>query len=112
VAPVVTGFLGRHPDASVDLRTGHVMIDLVQEGFDLAITTLPPPDSSLISRRLAARRFILAARRSAWKNIRRRTARPTLPLTIARVTPTSPSATNGPSSMPAATPWSRACQET
>jgi hypothetical protein len=56
---VVTGFLGRHPDASVDLRTGHVMIDLVQVGFDLAITTLPPPDSSLISRRLAAGRFIL-----------------------------------------------------
>jgi DNA-binding transcriptional LysR family regulator len=56
---VVTGFLGRHPNASVDLRTGHVMIDLVQEGFDLAITTLPPPDSSLISRRLAAGRSIL-----------------------------------------------------
>jgi DNA-binding transcriptional LysR family regulator len=35
------------------------MIDLVQEGFDLAITTLPPPDSTLISRRLAAGRFIL-----------------------------------------------------
>jgi hypothetical protein len=39
-------------------------------------------------------------------------ALPVRPLTIARVTPTSPSATNGPSSKPAATPWSRACQET
>jgi DNA-binding transcriptional LysR family regulator len=59
VAPIVTGFLDRYPEASVDLRTGHVMIDLVQEGFDLAITPLPPPDSTLISRRLAAGRFIL-----------------------------------------------------
>jgi DNA-binding transcriptional LysR family regulator len=59
VAPIVTVFLDRYPEASVDLRTGHVMIDLVQEGFDLAITPLPPPDSTLISRRLAAGRFIL-----------------------------------------------------
>jgi DNA-binding transcriptional LysR family regulator len=61
VAPLVTGFLARYPEASVDLRTGPVMIDLVQEGFDLAITPspLPPPDSSLMSRRLAAGRFIL-----------------------------------------------------
>jgi DNA-binding transcriptional LysR family regulator len=59
VASLVTGFLARYPEASVDLRTGHVMIDLVQEGFDLAITPLPPPDSSLMSRRLAAGRLIL-----------------------------------------------------
>ena len=59
VAPNVTGFLARYPEASVDLRTGHVMIDLVQEGFDLAITPLPPSDSTLISRRLAAGRFTL-----------------------------------------------------
>lgn len=53
VAPIVTGFLARYPEASVDLRTGHVMIDLVQEGFDLAITQFPPPDSTLVGRRLA-----------------------------------------------------------
>jgi DNA-binding transcriptional LysR family regulator len=59
VAPIVTRFLARYPEASIDLRTGHVMIDMVQEGFDLAITPLLPSDSSLISRRLAAGRFIL-----------------------------------------------------
>ena len=59
VAPTVAGFLVRYPEASVDLRTGYVMIDLVQEGFDLAITTLPPPDSTLIRRRLAAGRCTL-----------------------------------------------------
>jgi DNA-binding transcriptional LysR family regulator len=59
VAPIVTGFLDRYSEASVDLRTGHVMIDLVQEGLDLAITTLPPTDSTLVIRRLTAGRFIL-----------------------------------------------------
>ena len=34
-------FLPGYPEASVDLRTGHVMIGLVQEGFDLAITQFP-----------------------------------------------------------------------
>ena len=57
--PIVTSFLARYPEASVDLRTGHLMIDLVQEGFDLAITPFPPPDSTLVSRRLATGRFIL-----------------------------------------------------
>jgi DNA-binding transcriptional LysR family regulator len=59
VAPIVTGFLARYQEASVDLRTGDVMIDLVQEGFDLTITPFPPPDSTLVSRRLATGRFIL-----------------------------------------------------
>jgi DNA-binding transcriptional LysR family regulator len=59
VAPIVTGFLARYPEASVDLRTGDLMIDLVQEGFDLAIIPVPPPDSALIRRRLAAGRCIL-----------------------------------------------------
>jgi DNA-binding transcriptional LysR family regulator len=59
VAPIINRFLARYPEASVDLRTGDLMIDLVQEGFDLAITTLPPPDSTLIRRRLAAGRCTL-----------------------------------------------------
>ena len=59
VAPVVTGFLARYPEASVDLRTGHVMIDLVQEAFDLAISPLPPPDSTLVRRRLATMSLML-----------------------------------------------------
>jgi DNA-binding transcriptional LysR family regulator len=58
-APIVTRFLARYPEASVDLRVGHLMIDLVQEGFDLAITPFPPPDSTLVSRRLAKMQSIL-----------------------------------------------------
>jgi DNA-binding transcriptional LysR family regulator len=52
VAPVVTAFLTRHPEAAVDLRTGFTMIDLVQEGFDLAVSPLPAHDATLVRRRL------------------------------------------------------------
>jgi DNA-binding transcriptional LysR family regulator len=52
VTPVVTDFLARYPEASVDLRTGATMIDLVQEAFDLGISPFPPPDATLIRRRL------------------------------------------------------------
>src|SRR5712671_2574745 len=52
VAPVVADFLARYPEASVDLRTGPTMIDLVQEAFDLGISPFPPPDATLVRRRL------------------------------------------------------------
>jgi DNA-binding transcriptional LysR family regulator len=52
VTPVVTDFLARYPKASVDLRTGAMMIDLAQEAFDLGISPFPPPDATLIRRRL------------------------------------------------------------
>jgi DNA-binding transcriptional LysR family regulator len=52
VSPVVTDFLARYPEASVDLRTGATMIDLVQEALDLGISPFPPPDATLVRRRL------------------------------------------------------------
>jgi DNA-binding transcriptional LysR family regulator len=52
VATVVTDFLARYPEASVDLRIGPTMIDLVQEAFDLGISPFPPPDATLVRRRL------------------------------------------------------------
>ena len=53
VTPVVVDFLARYPEASVDLRSGHAMIDMVEEAFDLAISAFPPPDATLVRRRLA-----------------------------------------------------------
>ena len=52
VTPVVTDFLARYSETSVDLRTGPTMIDLVQEAFDLGISPFPTPDATLIRRRL------------------------------------------------------------
>jgi DNA-binding transcriptional LysR family regulator len=53
VTPVVVDFLARYPEASVDLRTGHATIDLVQEAFDLGISPFLPPDATLVRRHLA-----------------------------------------------------------
>ena len=53
IAPVVTAYLRDYPEVSVDLRRGDQMIDLLEEGFDLAIRANVPPDSSLMVRRLA-----------------------------------------------------------
>ena len=59
IAPVVAQFLDRFPEAAVDLRSGDRMTDLVEEGFDLAIRAVVPPDSSLIVRHLAEWRHVL-----------------------------------------------------
>jgi DNA-binding transcriptional LysR family regulator len=59
VAPVVAEFLAAYPDVKVDLTMGERAIDMVDEGFDVAIRLTPPPDSSLIVRSLATWRHVL-----------------------------------------------------
>jgi DNA-binding transcriptional LysR family regulator len=59
IAPAVAGYLLENPEVSVDLRTGDQMIDLLEEGFDLAIRSTIPPDSNLIVRRLFGWRHVL-----------------------------------------------------
>ena len=59
IAPVVVDFLSRHPEASIDLQTAERAVDLVEEGIDLAIRAVQPPDSSVIVRRLAEWHHIL-----------------------------------------------------
>jgi DNA-binding transcriptional LysR family regulator len=53
IALVATRFLKEDPEVLLDLRTGDAMIDLVEEGFDLAIMPSSPTDSTLIKRTLA-----------------------------------------------------------
>jgi DNA-binding transcriptional LysR family regulator len=59
IAPVVAEFLAAYPGVKVDLTMGERSIDLIDEGFDLAIRLTPPPDSSLIVRSLATWRHVL-----------------------------------------------------
>ena len=59
VAPVVAEFLRSYPDVKVDLNMGERIIDIIDEGFDVAIRLTPPPDSSLIVRSLATWRHVL-----------------------------------------------------
>jgi DNA-binding transcriptional LysR family regulator len=59
VAPVVSEFLNTYREVKVDLSMGEGTIDLIEEGFDVAIRMTPPPDSSLILRSLATWRHVL-----------------------------------------------------
>jgi DNA-binding transcriptional LysR family regulator len=59
VAPVVADFLRTYSEAKVDHSIGEREVDLIDEGFDVAVRMVPPPDSSLIVRRLATWRHVL-----------------------------------------------------
>jgi DNA-binding transcriptional LysR family regulator len=59
LSPVFEEFLTQYPGISIDLTTGERMVDLIEDGYDLAIRTVPPPDSSLIVRKLTPWRHIL-----------------------------------------------------
>lgn len=58
---LLPGFLARYPDLSVDLVLNDRFVDLVDEGFDLAIRITSLEDSSLIARRLCGLHRILVA---------------------------------------------------
>ena len=53
VAPAISEYLARFPEARIDMTLNDRFVDLVEEGFDLAIRIAVLTDSSLIARRLA-----------------------------------------------------------
>jgi len=61
VAPLVPGFLARHPDVNLSLNLSDRVVDIVNEGFDCAVRVGDMPDSSLISMRLADNRRLCVA---------------------------------------------------
>ena len=56
VAPLVPGFLSRHPDVSLSLNLSDRVVDIVNEGVDCAVRVGDLPDSRLVSLRLADNR--------------------------------------------------------
>lgn len=57
----ITAFLQTHPDIEFDLDFNDRQVDLLAEGFDLAIRIASLPDSSLIARRLASIQAVMCA---------------------------------------------------
>lgn len=62
LAPVIADFLAEYPDINVQLDLTNRFVDIVEEGFDLAIRVTGLQDSSLISRSLVSvKRYTCAA---------------------------------------------------
>ncbi|MDR0441351.1 MAG: LysR family transcriptional regulator [Candidatus Accumulibacter sp.] len=58
---VISAFTAQHPEAEIDLSFSDRYVDLVREGYDLAVRIGVLADSSLVIRRLAAIRFLTVA---------------------------------------------------
>jgi len=61
VTPAIVEFMTTNPNVSVQLDLNDRHVDVLGEGYDLAIIVGDTPDSALTSRRLAAVRFVTCA---------------------------------------------------
>jgi DNA-binding transcriptional LysR family regulator len=61
LAPIIRRFCERHPQVSVTIELSNRLVDLVGEGFDLAVRTGTLADSRLIGTRIASRNHYTCA---------------------------------------------------
>jgi DNA-binding transcriptional LysR family regulator len=61
LAPMFVAFLEQHPELELDLLLTNRVVDLVDEGVDLAIRAVRQPDGHLIARKLCPAELQLAA---------------------------------------------------
>ncbi|MXS81829.1 LysR family transcriptional regulator [Nitrosomonas oligotropha] len=61
LGPAINEFLQTHPEIEFDLDFNDRQVDLLADGFDLAIRIASLPDSSLIARRLAPIQAVMCA---------------------------------------------------
>lgn len=68
IAPHLHEFFARYPGIRLDLQVGDAHVDIVREGFDLAIRIGELPDSSLVAKRIAPDSRAICATRSYLQN--------------------------------------------
>ncbi len=61
LAPALADFLAQYPELDVDVTMSDRFVDLVEEGFDLAVRIGALADSSLIAKRIAPIRRVVCA---------------------------------------------------
>ena len=61
LSPILAGFAAAHPDLELDVDLSDRQVDLVSEGFDLAVRIGALRDSSMIARKLCDVHMIVAA---------------------------------------------------
>jgi len=59
VAPALAEYLKRYPEVTVDLILNDRLVDIVEEGFDLAVRIGRLEESTLIARRLASTQLVV-----------------------------------------------------
>lgn len=67
VAPLLGGYMAAHPRVVVDLSFNDRMVDIVEEGYDLAIRIGALASSSLAARRFGGTRLLVCAAPSYWR---------------------------------------------
>jgi DNA-binding transcriptional LysR family regulator len=61
IAPYLADFLGQYPDLTMDLNLSDTFVDIVGEGFDVAIRIAELEDSSLVAKKLAPNHRVICA---------------------------------------------------
>ncbi|EKD97383.1 MAG: LysR family transcriptional regulator, partial [uncultured bacterium] len=61
LAPLWPDFMTKYPDVELDITLADRIVDLVEEGYDLAVRIARLQNSSLVSRKLASTRMVLCA---------------------------------------------------
>jgi DNA-binding transcriptional LysR family regulator len=81
LGPALAQFMGRYPELKVELELSDRFVDLLEEGYDLAVRIATAlPDSSLIARRIATNEMVVCASPGYW----RQHGRPHAPEDLAR----------------------------
>jgi DNA-binding transcriptional LysR family regulator len=76
ISPLLPEFLAAYPEVSVDLHLSDATVDIIGDGFDMALRIAIMPDSSLVARRLCpVPRYVVGAPSYLKKH-----GRPTHPL--------------------------------
>lgn len=61
IAPLLTEYMRRYPEVRLDIALADRRVDLIEDGYDLAIRVGNLPESGLIARKLATDRIVLCA---------------------------------------------------
>ena len=80
IAPAISNYMTRYPEVMIEVAVSDRYVNLIEEGFDVAIRMGPLEESSLIVRRLASARLVACASPAYL----RRAGRPETPSDLAR----------------------------